>query len=309
MVDLVVDKIQSFEEFSKFMDKFSFDSKTIIIKPNWVSPKKGSYTEAKVLEFFFKYFEDKKLIVIEGNSAWRNEPNLKGIKKILNDSNLESTKHKRDWLKEQDEWFLEYTKIKPLLEKYNVEYINITEEVWANQVAEKELVKEKVESKYSPLKYSEFYSYFPSRLLEFEGAILISLSKIKTEYKPFGITASTKNLFGLVPDPSRWNYHGENHKFIPQAVLDINKIYRSFFDCVFLVEGIFTATANYMSDNPLLVENWGYILASRNSVLVDSYVAKMLGVDLNDIEYLPLCLEAFGGFDKNVLKEVSVKKW
>ena len=290
----VVSKIKNLQDFKKFMDKFSIKSKVIVIKPNWVDAVDGFFTEAEVLELFFKYFEGKKIIVAESYTAWRNEPSTKGESRIPNQSDLNSTKPMWEWIKEQDNWFLETKKIQPLLEKYNVEYINITEEVWAGRVVATETIRKLVESKFSPLEFEEFYSYVPTRLFELKDAAFISLSKIKTEDKPFGVSASTKNLFGLIPDPSRYKYHAKNHEKIPQSILDINKVYRALFDCLFIVEGIFAGVSGYMGQSPKIIKDLRIIFGSKNSAQVDIQAAKFMKISPEDIEYLPPIIKTFG---------------
>ena len=61
------------------------------------------------------------------------------------------------------------------------------------------------------------------------GGSLLSLAKYKIVFYPLGVSLSIKNLFGLVPGLSRGKYHGEEHAFLDQSIVDINKIYRSLF--------------------------------------------------------------------------------
>jgi uncharacterized protein (DUF362 family) len=297
----IIEKIEKKNDFTDFIKKLNIKDNTIIIKPNWVNTIEGSFTEKEVLELFFEYFKDKRIVIIESYSAWRNQYSEDILSK---NSSLLNAKKKWDLIKDQDNWFLENKKIKELIDKYNVKYINITEEVWSKRVVDAKVIKKIVASKYDKLKFEEFYSYIPTKLFDLKDSTLISLSKIKTEKRPFGISASTKNLFGLIPDPSRYNYHGENQELIPQSILDINKIYRSLFNCVFIVEGIYNLTLDYIGSNPKIIKNWGKIIAGRNSSEIDAISLTLMGKNYLDIEYLDLIRKNFGDFNINILKDI-----
>jgi len=302
--EIVLNNIRNKKDFIRFMDELNLEGETFIIKPNWVDCRKGSFTEARILELIFDYLKGKKLFIIESYTSWRNEPYFNGEE--VDHSDLAEGKLKWTWFKEQDNWFLNNTNIKNLLEKYGVEYINITNEVWKGEVADNNLIKKLAEKKFRPLAFKEFYSYVPKKLFELKDATLISLSKIKTERLPFGVSASTKNIFGLIPDPCRHKYHGKNHKLISQSILDINKIYRTLFKTVFVVEGIYTSMIDYMTSNKL-VENLGIIFGGKNSVEVDSILLNMNNLDYRDVDYLLLAEKEFGGFNRDIFRYIPTK--
>ncbi len=82
---------------------------------------------------------------MESHTAWRNKVLLETGKMIVNEKNIDE---KKQFLRKNDKWFLEFTGLKQLLEKYNVEYANITEEVWKNEVADPTIIQESVEKKF-----------------------------------------------------------------------------------------------------------------------------------------------------------------
>lgn len=97
-----------------------------------------------------------KKIIIESYTKARND----GTKIIT----FKNAKDNWNWIKAQDQWFLETTGIKEILQKYKVEYVNITEEVWQKRTVSAEVIKNIVENKYLPIVHSEFYSYIPKKL-------------------------------------------------------------------------------------------------------------------------------------------------
>ena len=307
--NIIVSKIKDKEDFFEFMNELNIQGDTFVIKPNWVDGTEGSFTEARVLEFIFDYLKNKKIFIIESYTLWRNQPLTEEGKGGVPEKqgNLTDAKLWWAWIKEQDNWFLEIKKIKPLLDRYNVEYINITEEVWSDRTVNPEIIKKLVEKKYEPVMFEELYSYIPQKLFDLKGANLISFSKLKTG-QPGNITASTKNIFGLIPDPTRWpKYHGENNKIIAQSIVDENKIYRSLFDTLFIVEGIFTAICGNWPDEFETIRNWGQIVGGKNSAEVDAVIATIIGLDYKKISYLPLTIKTFGDFDKNILDKLPQK--
>jgi len=306
--NIILSKINNKSDFKIFLDDLNISDNTIIIKPNWVDCKEGSFTEANVLEHIFEYFSDKKLFVVESYTAGRNESYFKG-KEIFakKETSLQDAKKYQQILKEGDKWFLEKTGIQKLLNEYDVEYINITRNVWNGTTTNPEEIKNIVDKKFSPLRFEEFYSYVPQKLFDLRGSTLISLSKMKTEDLPFGVSASTKNLFGLIPDPLRWKYHGSNHKLIPQSVLDINKIYRSLFKTYFITEGIYTALTDYISNNNV-IKNKGQIIGGKNSIEVDAIFAYINKINYKQIPYLCLAEKEFNTFDQSIFDKIKKAK-
>jgi len=270
-------KVRTFEEFKNFINKLNLKGKTFIIKPNWVEPSKGQYTEPLPLQWLFDCLEGKK-VIIESHTAWRNKILLETGEVVVNEKNMNE---KKDFLREQEKWFLEYTGLSELLKEYNVEYINVTEEVWKKETADPKIIQEIIEKKFPPIKHKELYGVVPKRIFELrnEDTIFIDFAKIKTDGS-IALTLSTKNLFGLIPDPKRSpKYHDHEIKILPYAILDMNEIYRALFNCVFINEGIFTAIDGPSPEAGKLKENLNLIVGGKNSIDVDLVTAKLVGID------------------------------
>lgn len=221
---------------------------------------------------------------------------------IINENNMNE---KREFLREQEKWFLESTGLSNLLKEYDVEYINITEEVWKGEVVDSKIIQQIVEQKFSSIKHKEFYSMMPKRIFELRNAIFIDFAKLKTD-AGFAMTLSTKNLFGLIPDPKRSpKYHDHESKIIPYAILDMNKIYRALFECIFINEGIFTAIEGPSPEKGRLRENVNLIVGGKNSINVDLATAKLVGINPKILleKLLNPTKEVFG-FDAEVLDKI-----
>ena len=164
--------------------------------------------------------------------------------------------------------------------------MNITEEVWSGRVVTKEEIKRLVEADFGSLRNKEMYSFMPEKVYKLRGHALISLNLSRRTREMMSL--STKNLFGLIPDPARYGmWHGENDSLLPQSIVDINKIYRSLFKPCFWI--------NETKERRLLV-------GSKNSVEADALSARISGVDPKKIEYLRLAAEVFVGYDEAVVE-------
>lgn len=304
---VVVEKVKNFADFKRFIDQTGIKPKHLIIKPNWVEPIEGSYTEAKVLEFLFKAFDCPKTI-IESYTFWRTQKWAKSQEDYFSskEGNLVTGKKHWDHFKNQDKWFLEYTGIGRLLKKHNIDYINITEEVWLGRTVKSEIIKKIVEEKYLLVANKELYSFIPQKISDLRGSFLLSFSKAKTDTENI-VTLSTKNLFGLIPDPIRWpKWHGVEEELLPQSIVDINKIYRALFDCYFLSEGIFTALEGPWPNEITPVKNWGMIVGGKNSVEVDAAMAHLTGLNLEEDKpaWFVKAKEVFGDYNKSILDRI-----
>lgn len=280
---IVINKIIEYKDFKRFISGLQIESETYIVKPNWSNAY--SYTSAKMLEMLFHFLSDKKIMVIESYTAWRNEFNTgpEPVKVIT----PKNAKKKRKWIKEQDEWFLDYSGIREILEKYGVEYLNITEEVWSGRTANAKKIQKIVESRFKPIKREELYGYIPIKLYKLRGSLLISLNNSRKTREI--VSLSIKNLFGLIPDPARYGkYHGEDDNSLPQSIIDINKIYRTLFNTLWINE----------------IKKANLLIGGKKSIEVDAITAYKLEIDPQKIPYLTLAAKVFGGYNRTLYNNV-----
>lgn len=265
----------------------------VVIKPNWGTI--NNFTEAAVLDGVLSAVNGEALVVESyGWARTEDALNGKGIGSV-----------KRRDLKRSDEWFLKYSGVGDVLEKHGVEYLNVTEEVWAKRVVEPQVVK-KMADRYSPVLFEEMYSQVPERLYELRGGTFLSLAKYRLNHEPIVVSLSLKNLFGMIPGPGRSKFHGKFDCKLGQTIVDINKVYRSIFDVVGMVDGVLTASIGKTAEEairPQTAKNRGILLGSRSCVTLDATVAILEGKDPSKIGYLNLAASTFGGWEEATLGE------
>ncbi|MHA2352701.1 MAG: hypothetical protein ACXABX_06240, partial [Candidatus Thorarchaeota archaeon] len=91
----------------------------VVIKPNWGFSV--IFTEADILDWTLAAIDDEVLVV--ESFGWAR------CKEAVEDKKYGP--FSREALRRADKWFLRYSGIDKVLKKHNVEYLNITEEVWA----------------------------------------------------------------------------------------------------------------------------------------------------------------------------------
>lgn len=129
-------------DFIEKIKSFNIDTEYVIIKPNWVSNVKGEYTEPEILSWFLESLnKNQKKIVIESYTPWRGLIfQSKNKKEELKTDLIEGKKH-WDFYKKQDKYFLKTTGIDKVLKKYQVDYINITNEFWEKNCVNPKLIE------------------------------------------------------------------------------------------------------------------------------------------------------------------------
>jgi uncharacterized protein (DUF362 family) len=138
------------------------------------------------------------------------------------------------------------------------------------------------------------------------GASLLSLSKYKLVFYPLGVSLAIKNLFGLIPGPSRGKFHGPEHVHLDRSILDINKIYRSLFTLKGVVEAVYSAGRLEADGQPAeLRTSCGMAFASEDIVALDAVVSASGGRDPAGVGHLRLAAETFGEWDAQACAEAA----
>ena len=298
-------EIRTVEDMKSLLTDLGLNlSEHFLVKPNWFFAGKGFYTDAKTLEILFKCLN--KITVIESYTYVRND----GSRTIT----PENDKNNWSWIREQDKQFLTNSGLKELFREYDVEYVNLTEEVWSNRVANSENVRKCIEAEFSPVKEKQLYEQVPQIIYDLRGKKLISYAKIKVyRDRVFRISGTLKNIFGNIVDPNRHRYHGEKDCDLSQSIVDINKIYASLFVTVGLTEGIYTAV-RYTKDGkyPLpwgfrydLIENLRLVICEHSLVSVDAFISQLCGIDPATIEQLDLAAKVFGKWPQDIVEQAK----
>jgi uncharacterized protein (DUF362 family) len=300
--------VKNNNDMKVFVNEFNLGSEGVVIKPNWTSGDYGFYTDVQSLEPLLAAIDGKKYIV-ESYMYGRTDSS----RKINSTNGFENW----DWLKEQDQKFLETSGMAKLLEKYNAEYINITEEWWSGRVMNAEDIQKIVESKFQAVNHKELYGMIPEKLFNLRHLPLISYSKIKynlPEVSNFS-SFSLKNLFGLIPVPNREYYHGSDSEMgLSRSIIDIVTVYKALFRVVGMCEGIYRIPVTREEGKNKykmiwteydIIENLGLILGSKDLVTLDAYVNTLVGIDTDKRSILKIGEEVFGKWDRDELKHIT----
>jgi uncharacterized protein (DUF362 family) len=251
--------------------------KPVLVKVNWFSGLPAQFTDAATLDLFLEAL-GVPAVVIEGHSFMRND----GSREIT----VGNARDNAEWIREQEEAYLRENGLTEVIEKYGARYVNVTDEVWAGRIVNPSDVRTRVEERFGPLTNEELYAAMPEALLEFEGAPLISLARLKLpgSGELSAPTLSLKNLFGLVPEPNRTDYHDK----LPETLIDVRILYGSYFKPIGVVEaihhgvreapdGVFEAPWGRYND----LGATGLAVVGANPADVDAFAAGLFGGDVS----------------------------
>ncbi|MFX0163628.1 MAG: DUF362 domain-containing protein [Candidatus Hodarchaeota archaeon] len=307
---LILDLVHTQKKFFDFMGSLQL-REPFIVKPNWICGDYGHFTDPKILEWMLRFLHNKgKVVLVESYSA----RNMMALLDLIKPPCPRFSEDQLKLVRKTEEDFLKETRTKNVIDELGIEYINITEEVLAERTVDKESVKELVEKKYPPVLRNELYDFLPEKLYELRKGTFISSAKFKVFF-----TMCTKNMFGLIPEhvgyDSRDTYHGKENKDLSQNIADINKIYRSIFNVVGIVEGINSLTLftdgktgkyktvfGYRYDVP---ENKGLIYYCDDPLWLDAFVYQHCGKNPMETEHLQLAAKIFGEWPSELVKEAK----
>ena len=213
-------------------------------------------------------------------------------------------------LRRSDEWFLRYSGIDKILEKHGGEYLNITEENWAGRTVDAEEIRGQVESVHEPVMRDELDGVIPMKLYELRHGDLLSLSKVKLWQDDIGVSLTIKNIFGMIPNPSRMRYHGKGHTDLHINIVDIFKIYYSVFNIKGVVEAMKTASLHDANEGKtLVIPDPMFVAVSKNPLDLDAACALMMNVNPSKNRYLSRAADTFDNWSDEVglIKEAGVR--
>ncbi|MHA1904278.1 MAG: DUF362 domain-containing protein [Candidatus Thorarchaeota archaeon] len=289
-------------EFAEIVSRLDLKS-PVIIKPNWSTC--NVFTESELLDWTLSEI-DEEAVIVESYALYRNKL-LHGHEGPIDAEYEEKIGiRKRSDFRKNEEWFLRHSGIAEILDKHSVEYINLTEEMWANRTCDADMIKDVVESRFDGVSDDILYSLVPSKLYDMRGGTLLNLAKLKRSLGPIGISLTFKNMFGMIPSPFRGRYHGEDDCMLAKNIVDINKIYASMFSLAGVVESVFTATITDEQYSVNVNRDIGAVWSSKNTLELDAIVAVQMGVSPHDVNHLKLASEQFGIWDSR-LEELAIK--
>jgi uncharacterized protein (DUF362 family) len=290
--DIIFEQGVGEQKFKRIVRKLKLKA-PVVIKPNWGFS--GCFTEADILDWILSAIKGEK-IVVESYGWARSEDWLKHGR---------MGKKTKSALRKSDYWFLDYSGIGDVLEKHDVEFMNITEEMWSERTADPNDVRELVEERYSPVAkiVEKMLKGVPQHLYDLRGGSLLSVAKVRLGNPPYDVSLAVKNLFGMIPGPGRWvPYHGKKNVNLSQSILDINKIYHSLFNISGIIEGVFSADTSLGRKEGGLLENLGIAWGAKDVVTLDAFAAVQFGREPSRIDYLRHVAETLGMWDEETVE-------
>jgi len=271
-------------DFIRSVKQFNISTEYAIIKPNWITDRKGEYTEPELLEWLLEALPDQKKIIVESYTPWRGYIYISKSEDDELKVDLVGGKAYWDFYKEMDLDYLARTGIGDILNRYNAVYINITDHFWSGNCIEKSVIQHEIEQQGYTFHHPEIAGFMPVKLYELkERATLINLSKIKRQkyYPEVGFGGAIKNLFGLLPHPSRSIFHPNNDfTNLGPALADIFFMYALIFkEALWIAEGIKTIGKELYTPVRSVEEGKGVLFAGRDPFKVDQDVCGILGVN------------------------------
>ncbi len=132
--------------------------------------------------------------------------------------------------------------------------------------------------------------YFPQSVLAAD--LIVSMPKMKTHHW-MGVTASLKNMYGVIPGIQYgWPKNVLHHAGIPQTVFDINASLPktiAIVDAIECMEG----------DGPIMgtPKHMGLLVMGTSCTAVDATVCRLMQIDPGRIPYLQLAAGRLGTLD------------
>jgi hypothetical protein len=332
-------KVRNSQELKQVLVEPWLESETIIIKPNWATVETAYFTDAETLRILFETL-DSHIIITESHIFTRSQTYPEkgmnfnvGEKELTAESFLFGEGWKWliknpdwdwfkmggywDWIRKEEKDFLDYFGFTDLFQEFNVDYVNVTDEVWSGRIADSEDVKKAVESQYNAVHTEKLYGMVPKKLYELRGSTFISFASL-LHHASFTL----KNMFGMIPDPIRSWWHGPKSKKTASSIIDANKVYHSLFN----VYGICEALKNTAYHNPEgeyrsrvvsdfvydIVKDMGIVVFGRNLAHLDAFLLSIMegSIYVSDkINRKPIMLaqKEFGAIDQDVLLAAKMK--
>lgn len=143
--------------------------------------------------------------------------------------------------------------------------------------------------------------YFPRSVVEAD--LIVSMPKMKTHHW-VGVTASMKNLYGVIPGIKYgWPKNVLHHAGIPETVFDLNA---SLPHTITVVDGIDCMEG----DGPILGsrKHLGVLAMGTSLPAVDATVCRMMGVAPERISYLRLAASRLGPIANRYIRQQG-ERW
>lgn len=328
-------KVSSSDDLRRLLIDPWFESETIIIKPNWVTTEPAGFTDSRSLRMLLEAL-DSHIVVTESLHINRSMNLLKdglsftvdgkevnwrwllagrGWNWLVENPGWDWFKKGKHWeqLRKEDKAFLDEYGFSDLFKEFNVDYVNVTEEVWNGRAADPDEVKRLVESRFRPVQVEKLYGLVPKKFYDLRRSTFISLARWKNS-----ASFTLKNLFGMIPDPLRPWWHGPKNSWIARSIIDVNKVYHALFNVFGVCEALNTLAVpssegrfeDLYTGRYNIAEDVGLMAFGRDLVSLDAILLNLndhLTLQANTRLPLEIAEQEFGPYERGLLDESKMK--
>jgi uncharacterized protein (DUF362 family) len=136
-----------------------------------------------------------------------------------------------------------------------------------------------------------------SRIL-LDRDVLVDFPVMKTESSMGGISIGVKNLFGLIPDKVKSNFHS----ILDDVLVELLKMFKPDLT---VVDATTVYLGSYPNQKPF---NLGLVVVGRDAVAVDAVCCMMMGIDPGTVKHLSIAARGkLGTIDPNDIEVVGLR--
>lgn len=286
--DGIVAEVRDAKELRALLPEQIVEAENVFVKVTWHGYAPGTYTDPVALDALLTAIPGR-VTLLEGHTSSRNL--------APPDWNWETeAKTNRRWIREQEAEYLRRTGLAEVIERHRAQYLNATECNWDGQCAAPSEIESRLASAGVALNYPKLAGFVPGVLLDHAGAPLISFARFKGPTR-----LSLSNLFGLIPDPLRSEWHGPNITHLAQVCCDLARMYGTLFRLYGLVEGIHCAVrwdrrGLYRSrwGNYDQIPNPGLAVLSEGVAAADVLASRLQGQDVRRSAFFDVVAQELG---------------
>lgn len=304
--DGMVAEVRDAKELRALLPQEIIEAENVFVKVTWHGYAPGTYTGPVALDALLTAIPGR-VTLLEGHTSSRNL--------APPDWNWETeAESNRRWIREQEAEYLRRTGLAEVIQRHRARYVNVTECYWDGQCAAPSEIESRLASAGVALNYTQLAAFIPSVLLEHRGAPLISFARFKGPTR-----LSLSNLFGLIPDPLRSEWHGPNITYFAQVCCDLARMYGALFRLYGLVEGIHCAVrwdrrGLYRSrwGNYDQIPNPGFAVLSEGVAAADILASRLQGQDVRRSAFFDVVARELGVNDearRRALPEAWLRKF
>jgi len=286
--DGVVAEVRDTDELRALLPQEILDAERVFVKVTWHGYAPGTYTDPVALDSLLTALPGR-VTLLEGHTSSRN------LAAVDWDWEIEAKRHRR-WIREQEAEYLRRTGLTEVIERHGARYVNVTECFWDGQCAPQREIEQRLQQRGVALTHPRLAGFVPEALLEHAGAPLLSFGRFKGPTR-----LSLSNLFGLIPDPLRSEWHGPNITHLAQVCCDLARLYGVFFPIYGIVEGLHSAVrwdrrGLYRSrwGNYDLIANPGLAVLSEGVVAADALASRLQGQDVRRSAFFDVVARELG---------------